>query len=262
MVGGGHPFQFFPTEELDLLDLKEDKWNEYLNEKTKRRTRGDSTKKPEKFTDDDANKRAELVEQGFSDWSKREFNSFIKGCESFGRNNFKDITEEIETKTLKEVKEYAAVFWEKVETLPNGKELIERIEEGEKNIERLFHINSVLESKKQSISDGEEVLFEFLDDSKFSFEEDLYLAKYLLEQGYGEWENLRYLFKTLPQFQYNFWIQTRTIEDIQERCDFLISLMEKPEGSPKKFRKIDKITTVEVTSDYNWVITFPKYSLS
>ena len=266
LVGGGHPFQFFPAEELDYLDLKEDKWNQYLNEKTKRRTRGDISQKPEKFTEDDAEKRNELLEQGFSDWTKREFNSFIKGCESFGRNEIKQIAEEIETKSPKEVTEYATVFWKRVETLPNGKELIERVEEGEKDIERMSHIDSVLKSKRHRISQGEDILIEYKEDSKFNRQEDEYLTEYLLNSGYGDWDSLRLLFKTLTPFKFNFWIQTRSTEEIEERCDYLISCMEKAETSPRKIHKMhennEKNAEVEVTPDYNWIITFPNYPLS
>jgi SWI/SNF-related matrix-associated actin-dependent regulator of chromatin subfamily A member 5 len=266
LVGGGHPFQFFPSEELDELDLKEDKWNDYLNEKPRRRTRGDIAKKPEKFTDEDAEKRAELIEEGFSSWSKREFNSFIKGCETFGRNSFKEIAEEIETKDIKEVKEYAAVFWEKFDTLPNGKELLQRIEQGEKDIKRLFHIKNVLEEKKKRIADGEDILIDYTPDNKYTTEEDLYLVKYLLNQGYGDWDSLRILFKTSSQFKFNFWMQTRTPEDLQNRCEYLISNMEKTSNldTPRKIRKLNEENEpfVEISQDYSWIITFPKIILS
>lgn len=268
LVNGGHPFQFFPVEELDALDLKEDRWSEYLNEKSRRRTRSDSGKKPEKFTDDDIEKRNELIEEGFGDWNKREFNSFIKGCESFGRGNYQQIAEEIETKTAEEVKEYAEVFWENIESLPNKRELIEKIAKGEKDIQRLKQINSVLNYKKKCISDGEELYFERQNKDKlqFNLEEDLYLAGHLLEKGYGNWDELRVLIKTLPKFKFNFWMQTRTAEDIHGRCDFLIEEMEKQEkqeGMPRKIPKLNENTeqtTVEVTSEYEWIITFPKYT--
>ena len=266
MIGGGHPFQFFPTEELDELDQKEDVWNQYLNEKTRRRTRGDKSEKPEKFTEDDSNRRLELLEQGFSDWTKREFNDFIKGCESFGRNEIKQIAEEVETKTITEVKDYASVFWSNIDSLPNGKELVEKIEQGERDIARLSHINSVLESKRKRISEGESVLLEGSTDLKYTREEDLYLTNYLLSQGYRDWDALRLNFKTLPQFKFNFWMQSRVAEEIEERCDSLILCMEQIEDSPRKIRKIQETpedsASVEVTQDYNWIITFPNYPLS
>ena len=266
MIGGGHPFQFFPTEELDKLDQKEDVWNQYLNEKTRRRTRGDKSEKPEKFTEDDSNRRLELLEQGFSDWTKREFNDFIKGCETFGRTDIKQISEEIETKTAQEVTDYATVFWDSIDSLPNGKELVEKIAQGERDIARRSHITTVLECKRKRIAEGESVLLDKSTDSKYTREEDLYLANYLLSQGYGDWDALRLNFKTLPQFKFNFWMQSRLAEEIEERCDSLVLCMEKTEDSPRKIRKVQEnpedSACVEVTADYNWIITFPNYPLS
>lgn len=264
IIGGGHPYQFFPADELDALDLKEETWNQYLNEKPRRRTRKNTGNKPEKFTDEDAEKREELLDQGFSEWSKREFNLFIKGCENFGRLNFEEIAEEIESKTVDEVKTYAKVFWERVESLPNCKELLEKIEIGEKNLERLRHLNSVLEGKRKRIEKGEELLLGYEENGKFREDEDRFLAQHLLGSGYLGWEDLRLQFKTLEDFRFNFFMQTRTDKEIQERCDLLAKGMEKQLESPHKARKIcdspDK--TVEVTSDFKWIITFPKIHLS
>lgn len=39
----------------------------------------------EPLTDAEAEEKEELATQGFSDWSKREFQNFIKGCEKHGR---------------------------------------------------------------------------------------------------------------------------------------------------------------------------------
>lgn len=268
LVNGGHPFQFFPVEDLDALDLKEDKWNEYINDKSKRRTRSDNGKKPEKFTDDDAEKRLELIGEGFAEWNKREFNSFIKGCENYGRNNFEKIAEEIETKSVEEVKEYSEAFWENIEILPNVRELVEKIEQGEKDIKRLEQINSILSSAKKRISEGEELYFapKSTENPQFNLEDDLYLANYLLAKGYGDWDEVRFLIKTLPQFKFNFWMQTRTVDDIEDRCDYLINQMEKQdneEGMPRKLRKLceaNEQATVEIMQNFDWVITFPKYS--
>ncbi|OMJ78550.1 hypothetical protein SteCoe_21612 [Stentor coeruleus] len=280
IIGGGHPYQFFPSEELDALDLKEEKWNQYLNDKPRRRTRGqEKDLKPEKFTDEDDEKRDELLDQGFSEWSKREFNNFIKGCESFGRMNFLQIAQEIETKTVEEVEIYAKVFWERIDSLPNGQELIDKINKGEKDLARITRLNNVLESKRKRVNEGDSVFMCIKDNSKFVKDEDAFLARNLLENGYGQWDKLRVKFKTVDEFRFNFWMQTRTAEELQERSDRLIEAMEKEQmekneeeeyanvlGGPSKIRKIKENEEgnklVEVTDDFQWIITFPKFSLS
>ena len=49
--------------------------------------------------------------QGFNDWSRKDFNAFIKANEKYGRNNIEAIAKDVEGKTLEQVRTYAAVFW-------------------------------------------------------------------------------------------------------------------------------------------------------
>lgn len=58
--------------------------------------------------------------QGFSSWSRRDFNTFIRACEKYGRNDIKGIASEMEGKTEEEVERYAKVFKERYREL-NGK---------------------------------------------------------------------------------------------------------------------------------------------
>lgn len=57
--------------------------------------------------------------QGFSSWSRRDFNTFIRACEKYGRNDIKSIASEMEGKTEEEVERYAKVFKERYKEL-NG----------------------------------------------------------------------------------------------------------------------------------------------
>jgi hypothetical protein len=41
--------------------------------------------------------------QGFTNWSKRDFNQFVKACEKYGRDDIDNIAHEIEGKTPEEV---------------------------------------------------------------------------------------------------------------------------------------------------------------
>jgi len=53
--------------------------------------------------------REEMLTQGFTNWSKRDFNAFIRGSEKFGRGDLKAISQEVEGKTIEEITEYHAV---------------------------------------------------------------------------------------------------------------------------------------------------------
>jgi SWI/SNF-related matrix-associated actin-dependent regulator of chromatin subfamily A member 5 len=269
LVGGGHPHQFFPAQDLDELEAKEEKWNEYLTEKTRRRTRGEPPKaKPERFTEKDKQQKKQLLTLGFTNWSKKDFNCFIKACETFGRENYKKIIEEVGTKTAKEIKTYAKAFWENYHTMPNGAELVARIEQGERDIERLSHIDSVLNSKMSRTGDLEQLAITYPRDEtqEYTEEEDLFIARSLIELGYGNWDMIRFEAKMSRQFRFNYWFQARSPEELQERSDYLISLFEKEVARrPRKQRKLDGDeesgigeARIEVTHDYEWIISLPR----
>lgn len=57
--------------------------------------------------------RDRLLEEGFSNWSRRDFNAFVRACEKYGRNALEEIAREVDGKTDEEVRKYAAVFWER-----------------------------------------------------------------------------------------------------------------------------------------------------
>lgn len=47
--------------------------------------------------------REQLLQQGFSNWMRRDFNAFVRACEKYGRHNLADIARDIESKTEEEV---------------------------------------------------------------------------------------------------------------------------------------------------------------
>lgn len=54
----------------------------------------------------------QLLQEGFGNWTAKEYRDFLQGCSDFGPANYKEIAAAIETKTEEEVRAYAAMFWE------------------------------------------------------------------------------------------------------------------------------------------------------
>ena len=48
-----------------------------------------------------------LYFQGFTNWSKRDFNQFIKACEKYGRDDTDNICKDVEGKTPEEVRSFS-----------------------------------------------------------------------------------------------------------------------------------------------------------
>ena len=148
--------------------------------------------------------------------------------------------------------------------LPNANDLIRRIEEGEREREKLAHIQSILREKQRRIQEESDT--DSVDCSAvathFSKEEDKFLLNSLFEQGYGSWDDIRCAVKQLPLFRFNFWFQSRSEKDVRERCDQIIAAIE--EGPHKRARTSDcspEHSQVEITDDWNWIITLPRPTL-
>lgn len=84
---------------------------------------------------------------GFTNWSKRDFNQFIKANEKYGRDDIENIAKDVEGKTPEEVMEYSAVFWERCHELQDIDRIMAQIERGETKIQRRASIKRALDAK-------------------------------------------------------------------------------------------------------------------
>jgi len=70
------------------------------------RTRREEQKKiddAEVLTEEEIAEKEDLLKQGFSNWTKRDFNQFVKANEKYGRDDIESISKEVEGKTAEEV---------------------------------------------------------------------------------------------------------------------------------------------------------------
>lgn len=58
-----------------------------------------------------------MAEEGFPDWQRRHFQAFIKALERYGRDSLDEVALEIADHTEEEVREYAAVFFDRYKEL-------------------------------------------------------------------------------------------------------------------------------------------------
>ena len=88
-----------------------------------------------------------LLTCGFTNWTKRDFNQFIKANEKYGRDDIDNIAKDVEGKTPEEVMEYSTVFWERCHELQDIDRIMGQIERGEAKIQRRAGIKKALDAK-------------------------------------------------------------------------------------------------------------------
>lgn len=153
-------FQFFPPRLFELLDKEIYAFRKSINYKAVRdidlepeeakTQQAEEQKKideAEPLTEEEIVEKDKLLTQGFTNWSKRDFNQFIKANEKYGRQDLDNIAREVEGKTAKEVFEYAKVFWERCNELQDIERILSLIEKGEQKIQRRASIKKALDVK-------------------------------------------------------------------------------------------------------------------
>merc|ERR1712203_655223 len=170
---------------------------------------------------------------GFSNWSKRDFNQFIRLNEKYGREDVDNISREVEGKTPEEVIEYAKVFWERCGELQDSERIMAQIEKGESRIQRRALIKKALDAKiarYKAPFHQLRIAYGTNKGKNYTEEEDRFLVCMLHKLGFDKenvYEDLRAAVRCAPQFRFDWFIKSRTAMELQRRCNTLIMLIEK-----------------------------------
>ena len=95
-------------------------------------------------------KKEQLLREGFVDWTRKDFRSFLNAMERRGRDEVDVIARETSNetgKTEEEVRRYHKIFWERHKELADWERVIDKIEKGEKRLQRSKEIREALAEK-------------------------------------------------------------------------------------------------------------------
>ncbi|XP_047157879.1 ISWI chromatin-remodeling complex ATPase CHR11 [Vigna umbellata] len=228
-----HDFQFFNTQRLSELYEKEVRYLMQAHQKNQIKDSID-VDEPEEVGDpltaEELEEKERLLEEGFSSWSRRDFNTFIRACEKYGRNDIKSIASEMEGKTEEEVERYAKVFKERYKELNDYDRIIKNIERGEARISRKDEIMKAIGKKLDRYKNPWlELKIQYGQNKGKLYNEecDRFMICMVHKLGYGNWDELKAAFRTSPLFRFDWFVKSRTTQELARRCDTLIRLVEK-----------------------------------
>jgi len=184
----------------------------------------------EPLTEAEMEEKNQLGEQGFSNWTRKDFLSFVSLSAKHGRKAASLIAADLESKTEKEVKDYAKVFWARYEEMPNWEKYINQIEAGEEKAAKISQQKKMLKKKldmyrvplqqmklNYSVSTTNKKIY--------TEEEDRFLLVMLEKHGLDR-ENLHELIRDdireSPLFRFDWFFLSRTSLEISRRCNTLI----------------------------------------
>ncbi|KAL8105249.1 hypothetical protein AgCh_029151 [Apium graveolens] len=222
-----HDFQFFNTQRLTELYEKEVRFLMQVNQKNQLK---DSIEvdEPEEVGDpltaEEQEEKEQLLEEGFSTWSRKDFNTFIRACEKYGRNDVKDYDK-----------------------------IIKNIERGEARISRKDEIMKAIGKKLDRYKNPWlELKIQYGQNKGKLYNEecDRFMICMINRLGYGNWDELKAAFRTSPLFRFDWFVKSRTTQELARRCDTLIRLVEREnqefderERQARKEKKLAKNTT-------------------
>ncbi|CAL8068628.1 unnamed protein product [Calicophoron daubneyi] len=238
-------FQFFPPRLFELLDKEIYAFRKSINYKVPRNPDagpdGDRERleeqaridEAEPLTEEEIAEKESLLTQGFTNWSKRDFQQFIKANEKHGRDDLESISLDVEGKTPEEVKRYARVFWTRCNELQDVDKHMAQIERGEAKIQRRAAVKRALDLKMARYrAPFHQLRIQYGTNKGKNYveEEDRFLICMLHKLGFDRdnvYDDLRLAVRLAPQFRFDWFLRSRTAMELQRRCSTLITLIER-----------------------------------
>ncbi|KAH8821072.1 chromatin remodelling complex ATPase chain ISW1 [Xylogone sp. PMI_703] len=241
-----HDYQFFPPLLRDLQD-RETAWHrkeigykvplpdgpdEDLSEREAERALDQAEiNNATPLTEAEQEEKQRLSQQGFADWNRRDFQQFINGSAKYGRKNYEQIAEEVDSKTPEEIKAYAKVFWQRYTEIADYSKYISLIEAGEEKTRKIEHQRKMLRKKMQQYRVPLQQLkinysVSTTNKKVYTEEEDRFLLVLLDKYGVdGDniHEKIRDDIRASPLFRFDWFFLSRTPVEISRRCTTLLT---------------------------------------
>ncbi|XP_051125916.1 ISWI chromatin-remodeling complex ATPase CHR11 isoform X2 [Andrographis paniculata] len=228
-----HDFQFFNTQRLSEIYEKEVRYLMLIQQRNQVKDTIE-VDEPEDVGDpltaEEQEEKEQLLEEGFSTWSRKDFNTYIRACEKYGRTDIKSIALEMEGKTEEEVARYSKVFKERYKELNDYDRIIKNIERGEARISRKDEIMKAIGKKLDRYKNPWlELKIQYGQNKGKLYNEecDRFMICMVHKLGYGNWDELKAAFRTSPLFRFDWFVKSRTTQELARRCDTLIRLVER-----------------------------------
>ncbi|KAH8999110.1 P-loop containing nucleoside triphosphate hydrolase protein [Lactarius akahatsu] len=233
-------FQFFPPK---LAELQERELAVYkrLNEiaatvrdqgdddtpeklEAERQAAQDFIDTAEPLTEEELQEKEELIAQGFEDWSRRDFQQFVRALESYGwTEDFELLASEIQDKTPQDVAAYYPVFRKKWKELSEHPRIAARIAEGEAKRNKRSNLEALLSKKIGSFRypmQELELNYPTTKGKVYSEEEDRYLLCRLSHYGMRTddvYERIKKDISEFPVFRFDWFFKSRSPQELQRR---------------------------------------------
>jgi len=245
-------FQFFDKNRLLELQEEEQKLFDAMVDKGENHALI-GTSKLEILSPELAAEKNHLLSQGFADWTKVQFNTFVRVSGKYGRHEYEKMAKDI-GKSPEEVKRYADAFWSVGSTLLPAAEWernFKNIEKGEKRLEEIDRLTKATSELIAMFEDPwEELTFKNVGNQGriFNAAEDRFLLCLTHLHGYGSWDLVRSSIRRSEHFRFDFYLQSCSAENLGKRCETLMKAAERELEEIKRKKASESSMSITVTN--------------
>lgn len=247
-----HDYQFFPSVEelkalLDRTVLCHQRALGYrlteldIADPDERRRRQRLIDGAEPLTPREEQRKQELLAQGFPNWHKKDFYAFVRCLERHGRKAGIEAAAGETGKPMEEVRQYSKAFWANLHSLPDGAKIRAGVERGEHRLERAAAVQRCLVDFVRTNPASQCLRLNYYGSKSRNFtpDEDEFIVRALADIGYappalpgqhGGWdvyEEIGRRAHSNPLFRFDWFMRTRTPQDLAGRAARLVSFVER-----------------------------------
>ncbi|KAE9407682.1 SNF2 family DNA-dependent ATPase [Gymnopus androsaceus JB14] len=221
----------------------------------------------EPLTEEEVAQKEAYLEQGFPNWSRRDFQQFVKGLEAYGWDQKPEVyAADIQEKTAEEVEKYYKTFKKKWKTLSEYPRIEARISEGLAKRNKRSNLEFLLDQKINSVQypmQELELNYPTTKGKVYSEEEDRYLLCRLYHYGLNSsgssanpgtgaangaaaagsigdadvYEKIKRDISEFPVFRFDWFFKSRSAAELGRRCNTLLAMIEREAEAEEKARE-------------------------
>ena len=179
-----------------------------------------------------AEEKKTLLAAAFPDFSRRDYKIFTDAIENYGRSDNESLIHEVSTlaqKPTEYIERYMESFFQKFKGLPDWNKVVEKIEKGDKRVQRVAYIREIIESKIARHAQAKVPLsftYGTVKGHSYSEEEDVFLVEMVHRHGYGSWDKILQEIATSHKFHFDWFFKSRNSAELAKRVETLIRVIE------------------------------------
>lgn len=183
------------------------------------------------LTEEEIAEKERLSEQGFGDWNRRDFQQYINGSAKYGRKNYEQIADEVDSKDADDIKAYAKVFWVRYTEIADYSKYLAIVDAGEEKTKKIEHQKKMLSKKMAQYRVPLQQLkinysVSTTNKKVYTEEEDRFLLVLLDRFGIDSdnlYDRIRDEIRESPLFRFDWFFLSRTPIEISRRCTTLLT---------------------------------------